>query len=346
MLGVGYAFISAYLKGEEAKIIASSHVSSITKASSIQDVLAIIRDTDVGNYLEGVAFQTFDELEGYLWVYFSECLRQLKWFKNVPAGVHKILDTYTAKYDVLNIKAALQGISTGKKARGIPIGIIHNNGLLDELFRAEGVDSIIGLLNQCKLGNYASILEKYRMEEGIKSSLLVEAKLDGEYYRNLLSITRRMKDGSTLSKAFSIMMDMTNLQIILRAIIGGIDSEAAEYTISGGYMISETVVKDLISLKLPDIPGRIENAEYRNVVEETINNYDRSKSVTAVEEIIDKHKFRLIKEILSPRVLSPLVIIWYLILKEIEIRNLRLILKAVFDTISPEEIKDYLVLSS
>jgi vacuolar-type H+-ATPase subunit C/Vma6 len=68
--------------------------------------------------------------------------------------------------------------------------------------------------------------------------------------------------------------------------------------------------------------------------------------VTVIEEIIDKHKFRLIKEILSPRVLSPLVIIWYLILKEIEIRNLRLILKAAFDNISLDEIKDYLVLSS
>jgi V/A-type H+-transporting ATPase subunit C len=97
---------------------------------------------------------------------------------------------------------------------------------------------------------------------------------------------------------------------------------------------------------LAEIPGRLENAEYRNVVEEVISNYDRTKSVTVVEEIVDKHKFRLLKEILSPRVLSPLVVLWYLILKEIEIRNLRLILKAVFDSLSPGEIKDYLVLSS
>jgi vacuolar-type H+-ATPase subunit C/Vma6 len=44
--------------------------------------------------------------------------------------------------------------------------------------------------------------------------------------------------------------------------------------------------------------------------------------------------------------MSPLVAIWYLVLKEIEVRNLRLSLKAVFDGISPEEIKEYLVFSS
>ena len=41
--------------------------------------------------------------------------------------------------------------------------------------------------------------------------------------------------------------------------------------------------------------------------------------------------------------MSPLVIAWYLIIKEGEIRNLRLILKAAFDGISADEIKEYLV---
>ncbi|GAI83404.1 unnamed protein product [marine sediment metagenome] len=47
---------------------------------------------------------------------------------------------------------------------------------------------------------------------------------------------------------------------------------------------------------------------------------------------------------MSPRVLSPLVMAWYLILKEFEMRNLRLILKSLADGIPIEEIKEYLVL--
>jgi V/A-type H+-transporting ATPase subunit C len=338
--------MSAYLKGEEAKIMTSSQVSSMSKASSIQDVLEIIRDTDIGNYLEGVLIKTFDELDEYLWRYLDDCLRRLELFKPLPADIVKILKTYIVKYDVLNIKAAWQGISTGRKAIMIPVGVMHNQGLLDELSRAGDVDGMVKLLVRGRLEGYASVLEEYKMDEGVKSRLRAEARLDGEYYKNLLNVTKDTIDGAILSRSFATIVDMTNLRIILRAIIGGIALEAVEYTISGGYMISEAVAKDLISLKLTDIPDRLENTQYHNVVEEVITNYDRSKSITAVEEIMEKHKFRLSQEILSPRVLSPLVIVWYLILKEVEIRNLRLILKAMFDNIPVEEIRNYLVLAS
>ncbi len=346
MRDVGYAFISAYLKCEEAKIITASHINSLSRASSVQDVLEIIRETDIGQYLEGVNVKTFSEFDEYLWRYLSECLHQLEWFKNVPDDVRKILQAYIVKYDILNIKSALQSIFTNKKTQGIPIGIIYNNGLLRELLGAENTDRIIKLLNTCKMGNYSAILERYKENEEIKSIILIDAKLEGEYYRNLLVVTKCIKDGVTLSRVFNNIVDLINLQIILRSVIGKFSSEATEYILSSGYVISESAAKTLLTLKLQDIPSRMENSEYSKIVEEVINSYDRSKSVTAVDEIIDKHKLRLIKELLSPRVLSPLVIIWYLVLKEIEIRNVRMVLKAVFDRILPDEIKDYLALSS
>ncbi|MFC2070654.1 V-type ATPase subunit [Chloroflexota bacterium] len=346
MLGAGYAFISAYLKGEEAKVITSDHVGNMSRTSGVQDVLDVIRDTDVGNYLDGVSVQNFDELDEQLWAYFGECLRRLEWFKNLPSDIRNMLNAYMIKYDILNIKAVLQGLSTSKKPRQIPVGVIHNQGLLDELFSAQDVESIAELLSSCRLGNYAAVLEGYSTEDSVKSRLLVEAGLDEVYYRNLQGITGRMKDGTTLSRVFSIIADMVNLQIILRSVIGETGSEATGYTVGGGYLITEQVAKELMALKLTDIPDRLDNAEYRSIAEEIISNYDKSKSLAVVEEIIDKNKFRLLREILAPRVLSPLVAVWYLVIKEIEVRNLRLILKTTFDSISVEEIKDYLVLSS
>jgi len=346
LLDTRYPFLSAYLKGEEARLVTSDHINRMSNISSIQDVLEIIKETNIGNYLEGVLIETFDDLDEHLWMYFGECLERLEWFKPVPADILKILKAYIAKYDVLNIKAAMQVISTGKQARKILIGAIHNYGLLDELSSAENADGIIELLTKCKLGNYASVLEGCKIDGEVESRLLAETRLDEEYYKNLLNITKGIKDGSILSKAFGIIIDMTNLQVILRAIITGIGPEASEYTVSGGYMISNAVIRDLISLKLTDIPDRLENTQYRNVVEEVVASYDGTKNIAAVDEIIEKHKFKLSQEMLSPRVLSPLMAAWYLILKEVEIRNLRLILKAMFDNISVEEIRNCLVLPS
>ena len=323
----------------------SDHINRMSKVSSIQDILEIIRETDIGSYLEGVPIKSFDDVDEHVWMYFNECLQRLEWFKPVPADILKILKTYIVKYDVLNIKAVLQAVSTDKKAKLIPMGLIHNHGLLDELSSAEDVDSIIKLLTRCRLGSYAFILEDYKTDGGAESRLLTEARLNGEYYKNLLDMARDTIDGSILSKAFGIMVDMKNLQVVLRAIIMDTGPEAAKYIINGGYMISNETIKELLSLKLSDVPGRVEYL-YQDMAEDVVSSYDRTKSIAVVEEIIEKHKFRLSKEILSPRVLSPLVFGWYLILKELEIRNLRLILKAMFDNIPIEEIKSCLVLSS
>jgi len=344
---VNYAFISSYLKGQEARLVTSEHVDSLLTTSSIQDVLATVRETDVGSYLEELPVRTFDYLDEYLWKYLAQRLAYIEWFKLVPQDVMKILRAYRVRYDIFNIKAALAGIVAARRAKMIPMGIIHNNGLLDELFNAENVSDIIHLLIKCKLEGYVPIMEQYKAYEGKRSKLQftgIVAKLDSEYYKNMLNLARGIKDGSILTKAFGLVIDLTNLQIISRAVIGGEGLRAAEFTIAGGYEIADDTIRELLSLKISDMPMRLENTQYADAAKEILISYDKTRSVTAVDEIIEKHKFRMLKEVLAPRVLSPLVLFWYLVLKEVEIRNLRLILKAVEDGVPVQEIRDYLVL--
>ncbi len=344
-----YAFVSAYLKGSESKVLTSEHIDRMSRISNVQDiassvreVLETIRDTEAGRYLEEALVKTFDDSDRYLWHYFNECLERLERLKLVPDEVRQVLKAYMLKYDVINIKAALQGISTGKKSSLVPVGAIHIQGLLDVLSGAKSVGDVIMVLRECRLANYADILKEYSAEDK-KSRFLTEAKLDEAYYDNLLKVSRNVPDGPLLAKAFSIIIDMANLALINRAIVEGIVSEAGESIISGGYMISEAVARDLLSHKLADLPGALGVTQYREIVEEVVAGYNRTKSISVINEIIDKHKFRLLREMLSPRVLTPLVIAWYLTVKELEIRNLRLIMKAAFDAIPVEEIKEYLV---
>lgn len=344
MSSAKYAFISAYLKGEEARVINSEHIDKISRMSNIQDALAAIRDTDIGSYFEELPAKTFDDLDKYLWEYLAQRISEVESFKLLPKDVLNLSRAYIVKYDVSNIKAALQGISTGKKASMIPVGIIYNNALLDELSNAKNVDDIIQLLIKCKLGDYVPALEQYKMDEGVKSKLLAQTMLDGEYYKNMLNMARGIKDGSVLPQAFGLIIDLANLQITLRATIEGIGPDAAEFIIAGGYRMTDKAIKELLSLKMADMPARMENTQYRDIVNEVSTSYDKTKNITAVDEIIDKHKFRMLKELLSPRVLSPFVMAWYLILKEVEVRNLRLVLKAIVDGVLVQEVKDFLVL--
>jgi vacuolar-type H+-ATPase subunit C/Vma6 len=344
VLNPRYAFISACLKGQEPKTVDSEHIDKMKTVSNLQDALAIIRETDIGSYLEESALKTFDDLDEHLWRYLAQCIRYVESFHFLPKDVPEISRAYVVKYDVSNTKAVLQRVSGAQKTSLIPVGIIHNNDLLEELSDAEDVDAIIQILIRCKLADYVPALEQYRADKSPKSRLLAEARLDGEYYKNMLNMSRRIKDGSALAKALGVIIDLTNLQIASRAIIQGLGHDAAEFVIAGGYRITDKVIRELLPLKIADVAARLEDTHYQQIAMEVSTNYDKNKNVTAVDEIIDKHKFEMLKEMLSPRVLSPLVMAWYLILKEAEIRNLRLVLKTIADGVPVQEIENYLVM--
>lgn len=341
----GYAFISAYLKGEEARIIGSGHINSMTRLTSVQDIMDAIRETDIGTYLEGASIKTFNDVDNHLWRYLDDCFSRLERFASVTPEILKLLGVYINKYDVLNIKAALLGISSGRKASMVPVGVISKNGLLEELSDADDTDGIADLLVKCGLHGYAAIVEEYGTDEGDEARLPVESKLDNEYYRTLVRVAEQVMDGSMLARALGTMIDMTNLQLIFRAVIGGMAADTAG-TISGGYRISVEAIREMMSLKLNEIPDRLESDRYSRIAEEVVSSYDKGKNISVVDEIIEKHKFKMSRETLSPRVMSPLMAVWYFIVKETELRNLRLILKAVFDNITVDEIKDYLVMAS
>ena len=344
MLNPRYTFISAFLKGEETKIVTSEHIDKMMSASNLQDALAIIRETDIGSYLEDLPVRTFDDIDKCLWGYLAQRIRYVESLKFPPKEIRKLSRAYLMKYDIFNIKAALQGISADKKASMIPIGVIYNNSLLDELSNAENVDDIIQLLIECKLGDYVLALEQYKMSESAKSKLFAQTKLDNKYYENMVNVSKAINEGLVLSKTLGLTIDLANLQTITRAIIMGIGAEIAEYAIAGGYMIAGQAIKDLSSSELADVPTKLEGTPYQDIAKDLLSSYETTRDISVVSEIIDKHKFRLAKEMLSSRLLSPLVMVWYLILKEIEIRNLRLAFKAIVDGIPLQEIKNYLVL--
>ncbi|MDD5082528.1 MAG: V-type ATPase subunit [Dehalococcoidales bacterium] len=340
-----YAFMTAYLKGEEIGLLTTDLVNRLSRTGSVADVLDAIRNTDIGVYLGDAPLKTFDDIDEYLWRHLADCLERIKWFKRVPAGMLRLLDAYTSKYDVFNIKVALQGILTGKRLRGIPIGAIQNRGLLGELFEAKDVASMVELLDfKCKLGEYAAILAEHEIDGKVKLGLLTGARLDSQYYRELMEVARTTADGSILTRALAILIDLTNLQIVSRAVIGGLGIDTTEAIIPGGYLISERGAGELSGVKLSDLPEKLGITLYRDVVTELAGSYGSGKSRAVVDEIIDKYKFIMTRELLSPRILSPLVLVWYLLLKETEVRNLRLILKAAFDGMSLDRVRDSLVL--
>jgi V/A-type H+/Na+-transporting ATPase subunit C len=343
LINAKYAFISAYLKGEESRIITTDQMEEMLKTDNIQEAMALIRETDLGSYLEQFPIETFDDLDAILWQYLAACIKYAESFRFSPPDMAKLSRAYMAKYDVLNIKAILMSIVSNRKASLLPIGELHERGLLDKLSTAENTNALIEMIAVSGLKDYIPAVKNYAEGEKREARSLAEANLDNAYYDSLQHVIMRIKDGFIIRQTMGMVIDLTNLQVVARSIIAGLKISADQCTIGGGYLIGEDTVKGLLSLKLNDIPRHLEGTQYSDIADEMLASYDKTRSITAIQSVIDKYRFKWLREMLAPRILSPLVMLWYIILKETEIRNLRLILKTIKDNASREEVKEYLV---
>ncbi len=339
-----YAYMSAYLKAEEPKIVTGSHLDRLSRVTSVADALGIIRETDIGSFLEGVNVRSFEDIDEALWNYLAERIAHLEAFKYVPEDMRKVSRSFVVKYDVANVKSTLQGIVTGEKSPLIPIGTLSDSGLLQELEASETIQDVAGLLTLAQLPEFVPHVKAYDPAGGAKAKIAVESGLESEYYHGLIKMARGIREGAVLVKAYGMVIDLANLGIVCRAVVEGVGTAAGDFLITDGYIIDEKTLRDILPYKLPDVPRRIDFPQYRDVANEIATAYDKTKSVTVIDEVIEKHKHAALQGLLAPRALSPLVMAWYLILKEIETRNLRLVLKAIYDGVSVDEVKRYLLL--
>lgn len=336
--------MTAYLKGEEAKLVSPEHIERLLRAKDVPEAVEILKDTDIGNYLDSVLLTSFDEADKALWFYLDDCSRQIAWFDQTPKAMQKLIDAYMIKYDVLNIKAALASVSSGKKVGFIPLGTIYRLGWLGDLGNVQDAAAIKNILIKCGLDNYAGIVGGYRVDGGAKERLGVESVLDRQYYADLFKVARKVSDRTELLRAFGTLMDIRNLKILMRGVARGWAEDIPYASVGGGYAISPEKTQELAAIRLEEFPARVPY-EYQKLAQEVVASYGKNKNITAIGEITDRYEFGALHDMLSLKLMSPVMIVWYLILKETEVRNLRLVIRALFDNVPLEEIKDYLVMT-
>ena len=325
-------------------MVSGSHIDRMSRATNVGDAVGIISETDIGSYLEGVTVHGFEDMEAALWEYLAGRIAHINAFKFIPGDMRKATRAFAVKYDVANVKATVQGIVTGMKTPLIPLGTMHEDGFAGELRAAETIHDVADVLTRSRLPDLAPVVKAYDPSGGTRSKIALESSLESQYFHGMQRTSRSILDGNVLAAAYGLLIDLTNLSIVCRAVVEAIGPAAADFLISGGHVIEEKALRDVLPYKLSDIPRRIDAPQYRGMLEEISTSYDRTKSVTVIDEVIERHKFTALRDLLSPRVLSPLVVIWYLILKETEVRNLRLILKAITDGVAVEEVKRYLLI--
>ena len=159
LINTRYAFTSAYLKGEESRIVTSDHIDGmIQRSSTIQDAVDTIRSTDIGEYLWELPLNSIEDIEESLWKYFDDCFGRLEKF-HLPADFSHLMESFLTKYDILNAKIALRCTLTDRPPLLAPLGEMYRQGFLEELSKAVTVQEIGEILVKATLGQYVTILD-------------------------------------------------------------------------------------------------------------------------------------------------------------------------------------------
>jgi len=125
------------------------------------------------------------------------------------------------------------------------------------------------------------------------------------------------------------MMDIINIKNVLRAKQLGYDEEACKKLFIGeGREIA---------------PWKLEGTSYYDALKDAIEIYNKEQSVQALETALDSLLLKLVAEISTQNYSNIGPTIRFLVSKEFEIRNLKIIVKGISENISSEIIKTFLV---
>lgn len=337
-----FAFLTAVLKAREAKGVDRDTLEElILRAGSMAEAVDFMKDTDLGGFLAEYGAASFDEMDDLLWKYLGRYFGRIRNLRPDPSVI-RLIERYLHRYDVANIISALRAAVFQRPAHMIPVGTLFDQGLLNDLSRVQSPGEAVSVIVMGGMAEYAEPIRR-TTEIDRRSLRQVERGLDQLYLQKLRETLQDMDDHEILLRAQGIILDYQILGMILRAAgSGGVSAVDGGGAVSGGYLLTPDMVREFAGLKVAEIAAMLEETPYHAMVQEIARQIEQ-QGAYVIDRIMDSDLIMRIRELLSPRPLSPCAVLWHLIFKEYEVRSVRVALKAMEDRLPPGEVKDYLV---
>jgi vacuolar-type H+-ATPase subunit C/Vma6 len=343
MLDPRSPFMTALLKSQETRLVGREHIERLATAASRAEAVGLLRDTNIGAWLEGASWRNAAERDRVLWQYLAETLGAIELRRFFPRGARLFSNAYLLKYDVANIKAVLQGLALGHEPRLSPIGALHAKGRLDELAAARSREELEDVLTAAGLKRFALALRPADAASGRRARLAVNAALEGEYHRGLRHAVRGRLGGHILDAACGLMLDLTNLAVLCRLLAAGKSPAESESFVPGGNLLDAHDLRDALSHGLHELPRRLGPELYRRIASDVVAACERAESVAVIDAVIERHQLIALRGLLASTLAPAAVMAWFIVLKEIELRNVRLLLTAVEDGLGIDEVRRHLL---
>ncbi len=334
-----YSFINAKLRARISKILPGEMFEQLAKAPSLDDALALLRDTPFAG-LEEIYSRTGDLKQAEL-----ELLKnEIELYRNIRQYLHhnsmELVDALLTQFEIDNLKNAIR-IYFNRKIRKRPDDIsIHyilydriiHEMPIDIILNAENFDEIAGV---CEGTPYSQIIRKYSHTVESEGSLFrMEIAFDHFYYKNLLSSVDKQdkRDRTIALRLTGVEIDLQNINWIIRfknfydlpldAVLAAI--------VPGGFNLDKSIIDELYSAQnVTSVLQGFVKSKYPGLSallsSQTSDSTSRLLLIRRILEEIMKHE---VQRILAGYPFTIGIILSYFVLKRNELKKIRIILNA------------------
>jgi len=247
-----------------------------------------------------------------------------------PKELNILIDQYLKRKDIEDIKTILRGKYT-KTDNAKIIKSLQAAGTLslDYLKKLNEFDNIVEILKKIMIFNFQEFNDAVKEFEEKNILSPIENKLDSLYYIEILEFTKTLPIQGALYKDFLLQeIEIKNLITLIRLKRENLEKkEIKKYLFFSGNREFDKKILKLLNVDIENFVKIIGSKDYGKILEEGLKNLKEKNSLISLE--IGLYKYLLNKSILlqHQHPLSIDIILGYMFAKEIEVRNLKILIK-------------------
>ena len=256
-------------------------------------------------------------------------------------SIEFIMNQYLKRYDFYNLKTILRAKQTGAREEEVrdlllPVGSLRTEKLR-QLFGKDTAREIIASSGVVNMKDFSSAINNYEQTHQLSE---IENLFDYHYYIDTLQFSEKIpKEGKLFEEFFRHEFDVYNLKLLLRKIFFELPEDyVKKYVIYGGKNISKAALNSLLKAEnYSEFMNALSRTKYSRILPDM-----KGKKGALLRTEIALDSMLLEKSILlfHQHPLTVDIVLGYMFAKEIEVRNLRIIIKSKKLEFTEDYVKD------
>lgn len=314
---------SVRIRHAEKKLLTKQQLQRLADAKNLEDAIKLLNETSYSSELSKL-----DRPENYEQV-LSEVLNKTYKEAMEISPEKSLVEILSCKYDYHNLKVLVKENILKEKFDSMYC-MLDGNEI--EAFRELALKNDEGLSKDFK--------ECLDFFETTKDPQDIDIFIDKKYFEKVLSLAEGFKL-EMITEYFKAMIDFINLRTFIRCRKQNQVKETLEKVLIKGGDVETDKILDMFYEDIEILPVKLKAYKIGRVLSKIVEEYKNTNSLNGFEKSMDDYLVEIVRKAKSIHYGAE-VIFSFLFAKELEIKNLRLILVGKVNGLSADFIKERL----